>query len=63
VTYTAVWNAIGNPAAAIPAGADAAGLPVAVQAVGRPGAEKALLALSAQLEAARPWAHRRPPVV
>jgi amidase len=62
VGYTAVWNFRGNPAASIPAGQDREGLPVAVQAVGRPGAEKTLLALSAQLEAARPWAHRRPPV-
>jgi amidase len=61
VTYTAVWNVVGNPAAAIPAGLDGAGLPMAVQAVGRPEAEATLLALSAQLEAARPWAQRRPP--
>jgi amidase len=62
VGWTAVWNFCGNPAASIPAGMDSERLPVAVQAVGRPGAEKTLLALSAQLEAARPWAHRRPPV-
>jgi amidase len=62
VGYTAVWNLVGNPAASIPAGLDVAGLPVAVQAVGRPGSEATLLALSAQLDAARPWANRRPPV-
>jgi amidase len=62
VGYTGVWNYAGNPAASIPAGLDAAGLPVAVQAVGAPGNEATLLALSAQLEAARPWAQRRPPV-
>jgi amidase len=62
VGYTAVWNLVGNPAASIPAGADDQGLPTAVQAVGRPGDEKALLALSAQLEAVRPWAQRRPPI-
>jgi amidase len=61
VGYTGVWNYAGNPAASIPAGLDAAGLPVAVQAVGAPGSETTLLALSAQLEAARPWAQRRPP--
>jgi amidase len=31
-----------------------------VQLVGRPQAETTLLSLSAQLEAARPWTHRRP---
>jgi amidase len=31
-----------------------------VQLVGQPAGEGALLALSAQLEAAQPWSHRRP---
>jgi amidase len=63
VGYTAVWNLTGNPAAALPAGTDDAGLPLAVQLVARPGSEATLLALSAQLEAVRPWAQRTPPVV
>jgi amidase len=62
VGYTAVWSYCGNPAAAIPCGFDADGLPVAVQVAGRPGSEEALLALAAQLEAARPWEQRRPSV-
>jgi amidase len=33
-----------------------------VQLVGRPDDETTLLSLSAQLEQARPWADRRPPV-
>ena len=37
------------------------GLPLAVQLVGRPHDEATLLALGGQLEAARPWADRRPP--
>jgi amidase len=33
-----------------------------VMLVGRPAGEAALLALSAQLEAAAPWADRHPPM-
>jgi amidase len=60
VAYTAVWNATGQPAAAIPLGLDGDGLPVAVQLVGRAGDERTLLALAAQIERARPWAGYRP---
>jgi amidase len=60
--YTAVWNVTGQPAAAVPAGFDADGMPVAVQLVARPDDEATLFALAAQIEQARPWAHRRPQV-
>jgi amidase len=62
VCYTAVWNYTGQPAAAVPAGFDDDGLPLAVQLVGRPDAEPTLISLAAQLEAARPWTQRRPPL-
>jgi amidase len=62
VCYTAVWNFTGQPAASVPAGLDPDGLPRAVQLVARPGEETTLLALAAQLESARPWAHLRPPL-
>jgi amidase len=62
VCYTAVWNHTGQPAAAVPAGLDDDGLPLAVQIVGRPNAETTLISLAAQLEAARPWSQRRPPL-
>jgi amidase len=65
--YTAISNVTGSPAIALPLYArpegDAdAGLPLGIQLVGRPGGEGELLALSAQLEQAAPWAARRAPV-
>ncbi|HTQ15887.1 amidase [Mycobacterium sp.] len=62
VPYFPVWNLTGQPAAVVPWDLDAEGLPIAIQLVGRPYDEATLLSLSAQIEAARPWAHRRPPV-
>jgi amidase len=60
VPYAACWNVTGQPACSVPAGLSAEGLPRAVQLVGRPDGEGMLLALAAQLEAARPWAALRP---
>ena len=62
VPYFPVWNLTGQPAAVVPWDFDSDGLPISVQLVGRPFDEATLLSLSAQIEAARPWAHRRPPV-
>jgi amidase len=60
VAFVSVWNITGQPAASVPAGFTGEGLPRAVQLVGRPHDETTLLALSAQIEAERPWADRRP---
>jgi amidase len=60
VTYTTVWNLLGVPAAAVPAGFDENGLPMAVQIVGPAGGETTLMSLAAQLERVRPWAQHRP---
>lgn len=62
VTYTAIWNYLGQPAAAVPAGFDDDGLPMAVQIAAPANGETTLLSLAAQLESARSWADRRPPV-
>ena len=58
--FTPVFNATGQPAISLPLYDGEDGLPLGVQLVGRPAGEGALLALAAQLEAARPWADRRP---
>lgn len=60
--FNGVWNHLGNPAAAVPAGFDAAGLPLSVQLVGRHGADATLFSLAHQIEVARPWTDARPPV-
>ena len=62
VPYFGLYNALGQPAMSIPAGLDGEGLPLSVHVVGRPDGETTLLALAAQLESARPWADRRPPI-
>jgi amidase len=62
VPFQAVFNATGQPAAVVPWGFDGNGIPTSIQLVGRPFDEATLLSLSAQIETARPWAKRRPPV-
>ncbi len=62
VPFNVIFNATGQPAAAVPWALDGDSLPVSVQLVGRPSDEATLLALSSQIESARPWADRRPPV-
>ncbi|MEO3474890.1 amidase family protein [Roseomonas sp. CAU 1739] len=54
------FNLTGHPAVSLPSGFGDDGLPTAVQVVGRWGAEADILRLGALLEAARPWAGRRP---
>jgi amidase len=58
--FTPVFNASGQPGISLPLFHGEDGLPLAVQLVGRPAEEATLLALATQLEAARPWAERRP---
>ena len=62
VPYTPVFNVTGQPAISLPLAQSSAGLPIGVHFVGRPTEEETLLSLAAQLEQARPWADRRPPV-
>ena len=62
VPFFAIFNATGQPAASVPWFIEGEHMPVSVQLVGRPEDEATLLSLSKQIETARPWAHRRPPV-
>jgi amidase len=59
--YSGMWNALGNPAASVPAGWSEDGLPTAAQLVARPDDEATLLSLAAQIEAEKPWGEGRPP--
>jgi amidase len=61
--YTAICNVIGLPAISLPLYQGDDGLPAAVQVIGRPAAEDVLLSLAGQLEAALPWAGRRPDAI
>lgn len=60
--FTPVANMTGQPAVSLPTYWSEQGLPIGVQLMGRPADEATLIRISGQIEAARPWADRRPPV-
>jgi amidase len=60
--YTALYNVSGQPAVNVPLHWSADGLPIGVMLAGRMGDEATLISLSAQLEQARPWKDRHPPI-
>jgi amidase len=62
VPFQAMFNVTGQPAAVVPWDLDGKGVPISIQFVGKPFDEATLLSLAAQIEQARPWAQRRPPV-
>jgi amidase len=62
VPFTPIANVTGQPAMSVPLHWNSQGLPIGTHWVGHFGHEATLFRLAAQLEAAHPWAHRRPPV-
>ena len=62
VPFQAMFNVTGQPAAVVPWGLDGNGLPTSIQMVGGPFDEATLISVAAQIEQARPWAHKRPTV-
>jgi amidase len=60
--FTPLENASGQPAISLPLHWTRDGLPVGIMISGRFGDEATLFRLAAQLERARPWIQRRPPI-
>ena len=62
VPFTPICNFTGQPAMSMPLVWNEDGLPIGTHFIGRFGDEATLFRLAAQLETARPWAGKRPPV-
>jgi len=60
--FTLPFNLSGQPAISLPLHWNAAGLPIGVQLVAAYGREDVLVRVAAELEAAAPWAARRPKI-
>ena len=61
--FTVSANMTGLPAMSVPLHWTAEGLPLGMQFTGRMCDEETLYSLAGQLERARPWFHRRPPLL
>lgn len=63
MAFTAVGNITGLPAMSVPLHWTGDGLPLGMQLTGRMADDYTLLQLAGQLERARPWDQRRPPLI
>jgi amidase len=62
IPYTPLFNVTGQPAMSVPLYWNSASLPIGTHFVGKFGDEATLFRLAAQLEQARPWKSKRPPI-
>jgi amidase len=60
--YTPLFNVTGQPAMSVPLYWNAQGMPIGTQVVARVGDEATLFRVAGQLERARPWTGRVPPL-
>ena len=58
--FCAIFNASGQPAASLPLAMSDDGLPIGIHLAAPYGLDEDLIALCAEIEAAQPWADRRP---
>jgi amidase len=62
IAFTVPWNITGQPAMSVPLHWSDDGLPVGVQLVANQARDDVLIRVASQLEEARSWHDRRPPV-
>jgi amidase len=60
--YTPPYNMTGQPSLSLPMGMSSGGIPIGMMFTARIADEATLFRLAAQLEQARPWTQRKPPV-